>query len=163
MMRPSVARQLRDNPKDKTALFALCITAGVTTDYMALVEKKQISSLGSAKRSNNYAQQLLKLDPQFYDAYLTAGFSDYMVGSLPFFVRWFVRFDNVSGNKERGLENLRLAAREGHYFKAFAKILIGIISLREKKPQDVAKASGGAGARIPRQSAVPQGAGQAQQ
>jgi len=126
---------LRENPKDKTALFALCITGGVTTDYMALVEKKQISSLGPAKRSNSYAQQLLKIDPKFYDAYLTAGFSDYMVGSLPFFVRWFVHFDNVSGNKERGLDNLRLTASDGHYFKAFAKILIAIISLREKKPQ----------------------------
>jgi len=130
---------LKKNPKDKTALFALCITSGVTTDYMALVEKKQISSLTPAKRSNNYAQQLLKIDPKFYDAYLTAGFSDYMVGSLPFFVRWFVHFDNVSGNKERGLENLRLTASEGHYFKAFAKILIAIISLREKKPQESQK------------------------
>jgi hypothetical protein len=126
---------LRQNPKDKNALFALCITGGVTTDYMALVEKKQISSLGPAKRSNNYAQQLLKIDPKFYDAYLTAGFSDYMVGSLPFIVRWFVHFDNVSGSKERGLQNLQLTASEGHYFKAFAKILIAIISLREKKPQ----------------------------
>jgi len=126
---------LRDNPNDKMGLFALCITQGVTTDYMALVEKKQISSLGPAKRSNNYAQQLLKIDPKFYDAYLTVGFSDYMVGSLPFFVRWFVHFDNVSGSKERGLENLQLAASEGHYFKAFSKILIAIISLRERKPQ----------------------------
>jgi len=130
---------LRRDPKDKTALFALCITGGVTTDYMALVEKKQMSSLGHAKRSNNYAQQLLRIDPKFYDAYLTAGFTDYMVGSLPFFVRWFVRFDNVSGNKEKGIENLRLTASEGHYFKAFAKILIAIISLREKKPLESQK------------------------
>jgi len=57
-----------------------------------------------------------------------------MIGSLPFFVKWFVRFDNVSGSKERGLQNLGLTAREGHYFKPFAKILIAIISLREKKP-----------------------------
>jgi hypothetical protein len=126
---------LKKNPRDKTALFALCIAAGVTTDYMALVEKKQMSSLGHAKRSNSYAQQLLKIDPKFYDAYLTAGLSDYMVGSLPFFVRWFVRFDNVSGDKGRGLEKLQLTASEGRYFKAFAKILIAIINLREKKPE----------------------------
>jgi tetratricopeptide (TPR) repeat protein len=130
---------LRVNPNDKNALFSLCIAQGVTTDYMALVEKKQIGSLGPAKKSNNYAQQLLKIDPKFYDAYLTAGFSEYMLGSLPFFVRWFVRFDNVSGSKERGIENLRLTAREGHYFKAFAKILISLISLREKKPQEAQK------------------------
>jgi hypothetical protein len=130
---------LRVDPADKMALFSLCIAQGVTTDYMALVEKKQISSLGAAKKSNNYAQQLLKIDPKFYDAYLTAGFSEYMLGSLPFFVRWFVRFDNVSGSKERGIESLRLTARDGHYFKAFAKILISLISLREKKPFEAQK------------------------
>jgi hypothetical protein len=130
---------LKANPDDRNALFAMCIAQGVATDYMALVEKKQLSSLSLAKRSNNYAQRLLKLDPKFYDAYVTAGLTEYMVGSLPFFVRWFVRFDNVSGSKERGKEILELAAREGHYFKAFAKILLGIIDLREKKPQEAQK------------------------
>lgn len=130
---------LKANPQDKDALLALCVAQGVATDYMALVEKKQIASLSSAKKSNSYAQQVLKLDPKFYDAYLTAGFSEYMVGSLPFFVRWFVRFDNVSGSKERGLENLQLTAREGRYFKPFAKILISIISLREKRPLEAQK------------------------
>ncbi len=130
---------LKVDPNDKNALFAMCIAQGVVTDYTALVEKKQLSSLSPAKRSNTYAQRLLKLDPKFYDAYLTAGFSEYMVASLPFFVRWFVKFDNVSGSKEKGIQNLLLTAREGRYFKAFAKILIGIARLREKKPAEAQK------------------------
>ena|ERR1051326_7042770 len=130
---------LKSNPEDRSALFALCIVQGVATDYMALVEKRQISSLSLAKRSNHYAQRLLKLDPKFYDAYLTAGLSEYMVGSLPFFIRWFVHFDNVAGSKERGKENLEIVAREGHYFRPFAKILLGIIDLREKRPFDAQK------------------------
>jgi len=130
---------LERNPNDKNALFAMAIAQGVLTDYVALVDKKQLSSLSPAKRSNSYAQKLLKVDPGFYDAYLTAGFSEYMIGSLPFFVRWFVRFDNVSGSKEKGVQNLLLTARQGHYFRAFAKILIGIVNLREKKPQEAQK------------------------
>lgn len=127
------------DPDDRAALFAVCIAQGVSTDYMALVEKRQFSSLSPARRSNNYAQRLLRLDPKFYDAYLSAGISEYMVGSLPFFIRWFVRFDNVNGSKERGVENLQLVAREGQYFKPFAKILLGIIALREKKPRAAQK------------------------
>jgi hypothetical protein len=127
---------LAANPEDRSALFAMCISQGVATDYMALVEKRQFSSLSPARRSNNYAQRLLKLDPKYYDAYLTTGFSEYIVGSLPFIIRWFVHFDNVTGNKERGVENVRLVAREGHYFKPFAKILLGIAALRDKKPQE---------------------------
>jgi hypothetical protein len=130
---------LKRDPNDKNGLFAMSIAQGVVTDYVAMVDKKQISSLSSAKRSNNYAQRLLKLDPKFYDAYLTAGFSEYMVASLPFFIRWFVKFDNVSGSKEKGVQNLMLTAREGRYFKAFAKILIGIVRLREKKPAEAQK------------------------
>ena len=130
---------LQANPNDKDALFALTIAQGVTADYMALVDKHQFGSLAPSKRSNDYAQQLLKLDPKFYDAYLTAGFSDYVVGSLPFFVRWFVHMDNVSGNKEKGKQNLEIASREGHYFKAFAKILLSICAMREKRPRDAQK------------------------
>ncbi|HEY2016690.1 MAG TPA: hypothetical protein VGH38_24470 [Bryobacteraceae bacterium] len=130
---------LKANADDRDALFAMCIAQGVATDYMALVEKHQFSSLSLAKRSNNYAQRLLKLDPKFSDAYLTAGLSEYMVGSLPFFIRWFVHFDNVAGSKDRGKQILELVARDGHYFKAFAKILLGIIALREKRPQDAQK------------------------
>jgi hypothetical protein len=127
------------DPKDKTALFAMCITQGVATDYMALVEKHQIMSLSPAKKSNDYAQRLLRLDPKFYDAYLAAGFSEYLVGSLPFFIKWFVHFDNVSGNKQAGIHNLQLVATEGHYLKPFAKILLGIAALREKRPHDAQK------------------------
>ena len=127
---------LAKDPNDKMALFAMCIAEGVATDYMALVEKHQIASLAPAKKSNNYAQRLLKLDPKFYDAYLAAGFSEYLVGSLPFFIRWFVHFDNVSGSKEAGVRNLQLVANEGHYLKPFAKILLGIAALREKRPHD---------------------------
>jgi len=124
---------LKVNPNDRQALFALCVTGGLATDYMALIEKHQFMSLSLAKRSNAYAQRLLQLDPQFYDAYLTSGFSEYMVASLPFFIRWFVHFDNVAGNKERGIANLELAARSGHYFRPFAQILLGIIDLRNKR------------------------------
>jgi len=130
---------LAKDPNDKMALLSMCISEGVSTDYMALVEKHQILSLAPAKKSNNYAQRLLKLDPKFYDAYLAAGFSEYMVGSLPFFIRWFVHFDNVSGDKKAGIHNLELVASDGHYLKPFAKILLGIVALREKRPHDAQK------------------------
>jgi hypothetical protein len=127
---------LKANPNDRDALFALCVAQGVSTDYMAFIEKKQISSLSVAKKSNTNAQRLLKLDPKYYDAYLTAGVSEYMLGSLPFFVRWFIRFDNVDGNKAKGIDRLELVSRDGHFFKPFSKILLGIIALREKRPRD---------------------------
>jgi len=127
---------LNADPNDRQALFAMSIAQGVSTDYMAFVEKHQIASLSVAKRSNAYAQRLLRLDPKFFDAYLTAGISEYMIGSLPFFIRWFVHFENVDGDKKRGVARLELVSREGHYFRPFSKILLATIALREKRPRD---------------------------
>jgi hypothetical protein len=130
---------LKSDPNDKNALFALCVAQGVTADYMALIEKKQFGSLSPTKRGNSYAQQLLRLDPKYYDAYVTAGFSEYVVGSLPFFVRWFVHWDGINGSKELGKQHLETAAREGHYLKPFAKILLAIAAVREKRVPDAQK------------------------
>jgi hypothetical protein len=106
---------------------------------MALIEKKQFGSLSPTKRGNTYAQQLLRLDPKYSDAYVTAGFTEYVVGSLPFFVRWFVHWDGVSGSKEIGKQHLETAAREGHYLAPFAKILLAIAAVREKRTGDAQK------------------------
>ena len=126
---------LAKRPQDHDALFAMCIAQGITTDYMALVEKRQIKSLGTAKSSNRFAQELLRIDPTFYDAYLSTGITEIWWGSLLFFIRWFVRFENVQGSKEQGIKNLKLVADRGHYLRPFAKILLGIVYMREKKPQ----------------------------
>jgi hypothetical protein len=130
---------LKTAPTDKNALFALCIAQGVTADYMALIEKRQFGSLTPTKKGNSYAQQLLRLDPKYADAYVTAGFSEYVLGSLPFFVKWFVHWDGVSGSKEVGKQHLETAAKDGHYLKAFAKILLAIAAVREKRVPDAQK------------------------
>jgi len=132
-------KELDANPHDREALFSMSIVEGVTTDYLAFIERRQFASLAPAKRSNSYAQELLSMRPPCVDAYITAGISEYLIGSLPFFIRWFVHFDNVQGSKEAGVKNLETVVQEGHYFKPFAKILLGIIDLREKRPRDTQK------------------------
>ena len=127
---------LAKQPTDRRALFAMSIAQGINTDYTAFVEKRQIASLSSVRQSNSYAARLLRVDPQFYDAYLTTGLTEYLVGSLPFFIRWFVHMDNIKGSKDQGKHNLVLVARRGHYFRGFAKVLLGIVYLREKQPRE---------------------------
>jgi hypothetical protein len=126
--------RLAANPKDEEALFTMCVVSGVETDYAALVEKRQFGSLSYAKQSQKYAVRLLGQNPHYYDAYLTAGVSEYLLGSMPFFLRWFVRFECAEGSKKKAVENLKLVSRSGLYLKPFAKILLSIIYLREKQP-----------------------------
>jgi predicted Zn-dependent protease len=128
-------RVLASSPLDRDALFTMSMTQGLATDYMALVEKRQIASLTPAKQSNAWAQKLLRIDPHYYDAYLTTGLTEYLVGSIPFFIRWFIRFENISGSKEKGVETLRLVSQKGRFLKPFSKILLAIAYVRDKKPK----------------------------
>ena len=129
------AKRLERDPNDVNALFALCLKEGVLTDYKALVEKRGLSSLKNARASNKHAVRLLKVEPEFYDAYLTTGINEYLIGSLPFFIRWFVRMEGVKGSKKQAFTNLELVAAKGRYLGPFAKILLSIICLREGQPE----------------------------
>jgi hypothetical protein len=130
------AQLLAANASDQNALFSMAITQGVLMDYTALVEKRQLTSLASARLANSYARRLLQVNPQFYDAYLTTGINEYLLGSLPFYVRWFVHFDGVNGDKTTGIENLKLVSRSGHYLRPFARILLAVCYLRERQPRE---------------------------
>lgn len=126
-------RSLAANGKDKNALFSLALTEGLLTDYLALIEKRQMKGLSHARLSQRYAVEVLKLDPGNLDAYLTTGLSEYILGSLPFFVRWFVKFEQTEGNKKRAAEKLEKASG-GRYYGPFARIMLAVIHLREKRP-----------------------------
>lgn len=116
------------------ALFALTISGGLLTDYTSLIEKKNIASLSMAKETQADAVRLLKIDPNYGDAYLTTGFSEYLLGSLPFFVRWFTHFDATEGSKQVAIEKLQRVAKTGQYLGPFARLLLAIIYLREDQP-----------------------------
>lgn len=126
---------LQKNGNDKNALFAMSMAAGLTGDYVALVEKRQLGSLSHGKEAQSYAVKLLKIDPNFADAHLTTGLTEYLLGVAPFFVKWFVRFEEAEGDKSLAVKKLSQAASKGKYLGPFAKIMLAIIDVREKRPQ----------------------------
>jgi hypothetical protein len=123
-------------PRNSTSLFALCAAEGMVTDYLVFVEKRRWAGFSHARQSHNFALDLLNHDPKFVDALLTTGLTEYLLGSLPFFIRWFVRFPQAEGSKEKAIQNLQRVSRDGLYLGPFARILLAIIYLREKRPQD---------------------------
>jgi hypothetical protein len=130
---------LDQNPDDKNALLAMCIVSGVQRDYLALAERKLRESYPFMRESQIYAIRLLKVDPTAYDAYLTKGFTEYIVSSLPFYVRWLMKMDDVTGTKEEGLKDLGIAAQSGQYMKPFAQLLLAMFYLREKQEDKTEK------------------------
>jgi len=130
------AKALAGGKDDVRSLLAMTIVYGLERDYDALVEKRLRASLESARESQRYARRLIARDPSQKDAYFTFGFSEYLVGSLPFFARWFMKMDGVEGDKARGLEQLEIAANEGRYLKPFAQMMLAMFYVREKRPVD---------------------------
>lgn len=126
--------RLARDPKDRDALFAMTLASGLRADYAALIEKRNLASLHYTKTADDWAGQLLAVDPNCYDAQLAIGINNYIVGSLAGPVRWILRLDGVAGDKQEGIRQLQLTADRGHYLAPFARIMLAIAYVREKNP-----------------------------
>jgi hypothetical protein len=128
--------RLATHPDDRDALFAHCIASGLVTDYAALIERRRLASFSLAKETQVWARQLTALDPPVYDAYVAVGTVEYVLGSLPFFIRWFIHIDNIEGSKEKAAHDLQLVAQHGRYYGPFARVLLAVVHLRENRPRE---------------------------
>jgi len=124
--------RLAKNPKDRDALFALTLSAGLQADYAALIEKRNLASLHFTKQASASAQELLAVCPDCYDALLATGFSKYIIGSMSAPVRWLLRMGGLPADKQGGISDLQTTADHGHYLAPFARILLAIAYVREK-------------------------------
>jgi hypothetical protein len=124
--------RLSRDSKDRDALFAMTLAAGLRSDFAALIEKRNLVSLHYTKEATAWAAQLLAADPTCYDAHLAGGVSRYIIGSMAAPVRWLVRLGGVSGDKAGGIAELQTTAAQGHLLAPFARILLAIAYVREK-------------------------------
>lgn len=129
-----VQLRLRTNPDDTNALFAMALSVGMQADYASLIDKHQLESVKMIRDADKYANRLLAVAPDAADAYLGLGTANYIIGSLPGLKKFFLSFAGIHGDKRRGIEQLEIAAARGHYLRPFAKILLAMAALREKKP-----------------------------
>jgi hypothetical protein len=124
--------RLGKNPNDPDALFAMALSSGLRADYTALIEKRNLASLHFTKQATAWAKRLLAVAPDYYDAHLATGVSQYIIGSMAAPVRWLVRLGGVAGDKAAGISELQLTAQHGRYLAPFARILLAIAYVREK-------------------------------
>lgn len=123
--------RLREDPRDRDALFALAMVYGLRADYAALIEGRSLASLAYAREATRAARALLDAAPDCADAYLASGISQYIVGSLGAPLRWILRAAGYRGDKARGMADMRLTAERGRFLGPFARILLTIAYLRE--------------------------------
>lgn len=127
--------RLQTNPDDPNALFAMTLSVGMQADYASLIDKHQVESLKMVGDADKYAKKLLAVAPEAADAYLTLGAVNYIIGSLPAYKKLFLGLAGIHGDKKAGIQQLEIAAERGHYLRPFAKILLALAALREKKTE----------------------------
>jgi hypothetical protein len=123
---------LSRSPRDGNALLAKIMDLGMRSDYLALIDKRYLASLGYMKRAGILADKLLAIDPSCYDAYLAGGVENYILSLKPAPVRWLLRVYGAQTDKDMGIDKLRLTAAKGHYLLPFAQLLLAVAALRDK-------------------------------
>ncbi len=128
--RLATERLARDGA-DQTSLFAMALVSGLRADYAGLIEQRSMAALSYTREGMRWANTLLALAPDYADARVATGVSEYIVGSLIAPLRWVLRLGGYSGNKSKGLEQVRIAAERGRLLAPLARILLSIAYLRD--------------------------------
>ncbi len=119
-------------PRDTDALFVKIMALGLRADFQALIDRHYLDSLNVMKSSRSTAEQLLAIEPNYYDAYLAVGVENYLLSLKPAPLRWFLQMNGAETDRDRGIQNLRLTAEKGHYLCPYARLLLAVAALRNK-------------------------------
>lgn len=127
--------RLAKNPQDTEALYYQGAALGLRAGYSVTVKRSFRKAIGDANGSIKFQRQIVNLDPNYHDAYLSIGLYEYVIDSLPFFWRTLARLAGLKGSKKRGIEHLELAANKGKLAGDDARVLLIGIYSREKQPE----------------------------
>ena len=121
--------KLIKNPKDVEALYYNASALGIRAAYATSVKRSFTRSIGDANDSIKIQRQVIKLDPEYIDAYLSIGLYEYVIDSLPGGWKFLARLAGLKGSKEKGIEHLELVTKRGKYNADDARVvLLGIYS-----------------------------------
>jgi hypothetical protein len=143
-------QRLQQNPNDESALFANVLRLGLHANYLALIEKQNLSALSEIKQATESAEGLLRLHPTCYDAYIAIGVENYLLSLKPAPVRWLLHATGAQTDKQMGIEKLKLTATEGHYLQPYAELLLAVAALRDKDSSEARRLLSSLATRFPR-------------
>lgn len=124
------------NKNDADAQYFLGAYYGVMAGYEASVARKFFAAMRNGSRSVDAHEKVLKLKPDYYDAYLSVGMYDYIVGNLPFVYKALATLAGVRGNKQRGIERLQTIVAKDSATADDARVMLLAIYKNEKRHAD---------------------------
>jgi len=128
--------RLRRDPRDVEALYYLGAAEGLEAAFTAAVERRFMAALRTGSSAVDHHRKVLELSPQFYDAELTIGIQNYVIGALPLPLKMVAGTIGVRGSKKRGLKLLEHVAAEGQRGRDVARVMLVDLYKREKRWDD---------------------------
>jgi tetratricopeptide (TPR) repeat protein len=124
------------NKNDADALYFLGSFYGVMAGYEASTARKFFSAMRNGSRCVDAHEKVLKLKPDYYDAYLSVGLYDYIVGSLPFGYKALATMVGIRGNKKRGITRLQTLVDKNTVTSDDARVMLLAVFRNEKRDDD---------------------------
>lgn len=128
--------RLQQNPNDTAALYAQGVAYGLRSNYHFLVHKAWIEALRDATTSRHAHNRVSELDSSNIDARLMQGVYDYVIGSLSPLWRTLGFLAGYVGDRNRGIDTLRLVSEKGTNNRTDATVILCAILRRERRPQE---------------------------
>jgi hypothetical protein len=122
---------LAKNRNDRDGRYFLATIYGLRSSFAITIDHSLREAFSNGNKAYSQCRQLVEEDPDYYDAYLTLGIYEYIVGSIPWYLKWMAFVIGAHGNKKEGLEHLALASEKGQYLKNEAKLVEMVLFVRE--------------------------------
>jgi len=103
---------------------------GSTYSFRAMAFTRQenyLDAVWAAKKSFSYLNTAILIDSTFYDAYMGLGLFNFMIAQTPPALKWAMRITGISGDKDKGIKYLKLAANKGKFSKVDAQYYLSQI------------------------------------
>ena len=124
---------LARDPDNVLALYYLGATDSLKAAWQTTIARSYFGGGRAIRKAVKHHRRVMEVDPEFIDAYQVPGVYDYAIATLPRALRVFARLFGVQGDKERGLDWLGRAAREGEHSRWGALWSFAIFMQREDR------------------------------
>ncbi len=128
----SLAEQwLASHPGASDARYYLGACEAALGVFAFTIDRSYRAALSHGKTAYEIQKAVIEDEPDFGDSYLTVGTYEYIVGNLPWYIKWIAALAGYRGSEKRGFEFLTRAAEEGLLVQSDARVLLMVLYMRE--------------------------------